>query len=152
MFQRSIYPTSEYHDQVETVLEMALLAEMISAEQLHAIIQVDFEDIVLLDIRTSTEQQDNIIPGATLYPCAHDLQDRSNLVPFTDHFARTFNRDFFDLDKRYILICRTGPRAGIALKIMLEHGFQACELLGGIQEWQSKGFPLENRSIKQTIH
>ncbi len=152
MFHQHSLPVSKPHEQARSILKTALSAEMISVEQLHGILTAGFEELVLLDIRTTVEQREMLIPGSTLYPCPHDLENRANLTPFRTHFTRTFNRHLFDGDTAHILICRTGPRAGIALEWMLKNGFRACELLGGIQEWQWKGLPLQRPSTVGTLH
>lgn len=123
----------------EHILEKALESEIISAEQLHTLIQSPPPNLIWLDIRTPIEQKQGIIPGSTLFPCDHNLQNLEDTTIFTESFCKKFMPETFDTEKCYILICRTGPRTGIALEIFLRHNLPACELLGGITEWQRLG-------------
>ncbi len=125
-----------------TILERAMDTEMISAQQLHDLCIACPPGVVLLDIRAEEEQRDGIIPGSTLFPCDHDLQNRENKTIFTRCFLQRFDPARFDENNKHILICRSGPRAAIALNTFLEHDLPGCELLGGILEWQRCGLSL----------
>ncbi|MBF0272840.1 MAG: hemerythrin domain-containing protein [Magnetococcales bacterium] len=124
------------------ILEKALFNEMISAAQLQRIIDMAPPEVVLLDLRTETEHREGIISGSRLYPCDHNLIDRQDTEPFRRSFEATFSPEQFNPDHWYVLICRSGPRAAIALEIMQQHDLKTCELVGGIQEWTRQGFPL----------
>lgn len=127
---------------VEKIIEKAVFNEMISVEQLHAIITSRPENLMLLDIRCASEQREGIIPGSYLFPNDHNLADRKDMSLFRQCFHRLFHPEKFNPDLRYILICRSGPRTEIALQAFLDHGFAACELIGGILEWMRQGFAL----------
>ncbi|WP_130470129.1 bacteriohemerythrin [Candidatus Magnetaquicoccus inordinatus] len=127
------------------ITEKALFNEMISAEQLKRIIELSASNAVLLDLRTVSEQEEGIIPGSQLYPCAHNLLNRQDTEPFRRSFSARFAPEQFDSEQWYILICRSGPRAAIALEAFQEHDLPACELIGGIQEWLRQGFSLVDR-------
>lgn len=129
-------------EEIEEIIEKALFNEMISVEQLHAVITNDPHRLVLLDLRCQTEHREGIIAGSTLFPNDHNLKDRKDTRIFRQCFEKTFQPDKFDMDLRYVLICRSGPRTEIALEAFLENGFSACELIGGVLEWTRQGFPL----------
>lgn len=120
----------------------ALFNEMISVEQLHRIVQAPPPEAVLLDLRTPVEQREGVIPGSVLLPCDHNLENRQDTEPFRRSFDRLFDPLRFDREKWYILICRSGPRTAIALPYFLDHGLQACELIGGVMEWTRQGHEL----------
>jgi rhodanese-related sulfurtransferase len=126
----------------EQTLTRAMDTEMISAEQLRLLSEADIPSVVSLDIRSDMEIMEGIIPRSTLFPCDHDQVDRKNTAIFSRCFHEHFKPENFDSDNQYILICRTGHRTAIALDVMLRHGLQCCELLGGIVEWKRLGFPL----------
>ena len=126
----------------EQILEKALDTEMISAAQLRELLALRPARLVLLDIRTESEHLKGIIPGAALFPCDHNLQNLEDISVFDKSFHGRFDPEKFDPAQRYVLICRTGPRTAVALNTFLNHDLMACELLGGITEWQRQGFPL----------
>ncbi|MBF8274389.1 MAG: Rhodanese domain protein [Magnetococcales bacterium] len=120
--------------EAEKILQRSLSNEMISPEQLHTIITHAPRDLVLLDIRCQVEYREGIIPGALLFPNDHNLENREDTSIFRQCFECLFKPEKFDSAMRYILICRSGPRTEIALEAFLEHGFSACELVGGMLE------------------
>lgn len=124
------------------VLDKALFNEMISVDQLHLVVEAAPEGTVILDIRTGIEHREGVIPGARLFPCDHNLENRQDLDPFKISFAALFDPGRFDPTLRYILICRSGPRTEIALEAFLDGGLKACELIGGVEEWKRQGYPL----------
>lgn len=127
----------------ERMLEKALESEMISAEQLHLLNQAKLPNVVLLDVRTPIEHRQGMIPGSVRFPCDHDLENLENTTIFTKSFHEKFHPEAFDPKQHYVLICRTGPRTEIALETFLHHGLSACELLGGVTEWQRLGLATE---------
>ncbi|MBF0371220.1 MAG: hemerythrin domain-containing protein [Magnetococcales bacterium] len=124
------------------IVHKALFNEMISAGQLHQVVAAPPGNVVLIDLRTETEQLEGIIPGSHLYPCDHNLENRQDTGPFEACFGATFDADRFDADKWYVLICRSGPRTEIALEKFLDEGLKACELIGGIEEWKRQNYPV----------
>ncbi|MBF0161629.1 MAG: hypothetical protein HQL88_05000 [Magnetococcales bacterium] len=127
----------------EQILEKALESEMISVEQLHHLLQARPPRVVLLDVRTAQEHRLGVIPGSRMLPCDHDLDNLENMAIFSDSFRERFRPEQFDPADRHILVCRTGPRTAVALAAFLQHDLPACEVLGGITEWQRKGLPLQ---------
>jgi hemerythrin-like metal-binding protein len=126
----------------QKIIDTALFNEIVSASQLKQIITLAPPDAVLVDLRTDIEQQEGIIPGSHLYPCDHNLENRQDTKLFQDSFSAKFNPDQFDSSKRFFLICRSGPRTGIALEAFLENDLMACELIGGVEEWMRQDFTL----------
>ncbi|MBF0461646.1 MAG: hypothetical protein HQL87_09640 [Magnetococcales bacterium] len=126
-----------------SILERAMATGMISAQQLHHLLHASLPRVVLLDVRTPVEHQQGIIPGSVLFPCDHDLSSVKNMAIFTKSFGEKFRPEAFDPTCHYVLICRTGPRMAVALEIFLRHHFTACELLGGVTEWQRQGLALQ---------
>ncbi|MBF0185853.1 MAG: bacteriohemerythrin [Magnetococcales bacterium] len=124
------------------ISERALFNEMIAADQLQRLIDLSASNVVLLDLRTESEQEEGIIWGSRLFPCDHNLINRQDTEPFRRSFNARFKPDLFDPDLWYVLICRSGPRAAIALEQFQQHNLQACELIGGIQEWLRQALPL----------
>ncbi|MBF0631280.1 MAG: rhodanese-like domain-containing protein [Magnetococcales bacterium] len=127
---------------VNQIIEKSLFNEMISVEQLHTVITAEPDSVVLLDIRCPQEHHEGIIPGSWLFPNEHNLDNRNDTGIFRNSFKRLFKPEKFDADRRYVLVCRSGPRTEIALETFLEHGFSACELIGGVMEWTRMGYPL----------
>ncbi|MBF0445483.1 MAG: rhodanese-like domain-containing protein [Magnetococcales bacterium] len=128
--------------ETQNIIDTALFNEIVSASQLKQIITTAPADAVLVDLRTPIEQQEGIIPKSHLFSCDHNLENRQDTTLFRESFSTKFNSDHFDSSKRYFLICRSGPRTGIALEIFLENNLQACELIGGIEEWKRQDFPI----------
>ncbi|MEO5365515.1 MAG: bacteriohemerythrin [Magnetococcus sp. WYHC-3] len=129
-------------EETREVLDRAVFNEMISADQLRMIVDAARPDTVIVDLRTATEQAEGIIPCSVLFPCDHNLDNRADTGPFTRSFTRRFDATLLDADKRYVLVCRSGPRAEIALEAFLEQGLKACELIGGMVEWQHQNHPV----------
>ncbi|MBF0294259.1 MAG: hemerythrin domain-containing protein [Magnetococcales bacterium] len=129
---------------VETraITEKALFNEMISARDLHRALELGHGGMVLVDLRTGIEQNAGIIRSSLLMPCDHNLVDRQDTAPFRRSFSAQFDPGQFAADAPHVLICRSGPRAAIALEAFQESNLKACELIGGIQEWTRQGYPL----------
>lgn len=130
------------------ILEKSLESEMIAVAQLDILNQAKLPGVVLLDVRTTIEHRQGVIPGSVLFPCDHDLENLENTTVFTKSFHKNFHPEAFDQELQYILICRTGPRTAIALETFLQHGFSACELLGGVTEWQHLGLALQSPDLQ----
>ena len=89
----------------------------------------DQPDFVLLDIRMAPEIKAGHIPGTD----ALDFYSPS----FHDNLAE------LDHDVTYLVYCRTGRRTAETRVEMIELGFERIyELAGGIQAWESLGYPV----------
>ncbi|MBF0621442.1 MAG: rhodanese-like domain-containing protein [Magnetococcales bacterium] len=131
-------------NEAEEIMEKALFNEMISAEQLDRIVALRPDNVVILDIRTDMEHKEGIIPGAQLFPCAHNLENRQDTSIFSESFGKQFDASLFSKDSQYILICRSGPRTEIAVEVFLEQELEACELIGGVMEWKRQGYAIDS--------
>nr|CRH06820.1 conserved protein of unknown function [Include Rhodanese-like domain] [Candidatus Magnetococcus massalia] len=131
---------------LNSILEKAFFSEMISADQLSQVVQAVPDDVVILDIRTEIEFAEGMLPGSVKYPFDHNLEDRSDTKPFENDFFARCKPDTLDSDKRYILVCRTGPRTEIAIEAFTEAGLEACELVGGILGWREQGLAIVDGS------
>ncbi|QKS70513.1 rhodanese-like domain-containing protein [Paenalkalicoccus suaedae] len=81
---------------------------------------LDHKDAVILDVREVEEVQAGRIEGSTHIPLG--------LLEFRLH----------ELDKLkpHIVVCRSGARSGRATAYLTEQGFDATNMVGGMNEWQ----------------
>lgn len=45
-------------------------------------------------------------------------------------------------DRQIVAVCRSGGRSGAATKALIEQGFDAINLEGGMQSWEASGLPV----------
>jgi len=115
-------------EEVETV-------ETIEAEQVEAIqfgdIQVsDLEqvmsenpDLILLDVRTQMENDEDAIPNSIVIP-VQELEQRI---------------DELNKEETYLVYCRSGNRSGQAMGILKDQGFtKLYHMLGGMIEYRKQ--------------
>ncbi len=89
-----------------------------------------YPDLVVLDVRRQEEYDSGHIEGAVLIPHM-ELDGR------IEELAGHENHEI-------IVYCRTGVRSVIASEILDSHNFtKVYNMLGGIQAWQSAGYPVE---------
>lgn len=94
-----------------------------ASEELHN------ESVIVLDVRTKEEYANGHIEGSFNI----DIRQPSFLEEI----------DALPKDKKCIVYCQSGGRAGVALETMKKHGFKSvCNLKGGIMEWKEKGMPI----------
>lgn len=99
----------------------------ISAETLHQMIS-GTSGLLLLDVRSIREYEDNHINGSINIPVA-DLRTRSGELP---------------RDKPIILMCSSGNRSSLGCSILLQHGFtKVVNLAGGMTAYSSAGYARE---------
>ena len=94
----------------------------IDVNQLQAKMQAD-SNLVILDVRTEGEFNgpQGRIDGAILIPVG-ELESRiAELQPYKD--------------KEIVVYCRSGNRSRTGTKILLDHGYNAVNVLGGILAW-----------------
>ncbi len=86
----------------------------------------DSADVVLLDVRTEGEFSGELghLPDAVLIP----IQELDDRIEELDKFR----------GKEIIVYCRSGNRSGIGTEMLIEHGFKAYNMLGGMIEWNEK--------------
>lgn len=85
------------------------------------------DDVLILDVRENDEYAAGHIPGATLVPLGQ-LASRLNELP---------------RDKTIVAVCRSGNRSGQATQLLLQNGFDAHNMQGGMNAWQQAGFEVE---------
>ena len=80
-------------------------------------------NILLLDVRTETEFEGPLshIAGAVLLPI-QELEQRVDEL--NEH-----------KEKEIIVICRSGNRSQTGTRILISHGFNAVNMLGGMKAW-----------------
>jgi rhodanese-related sulfurtransferase len=89
-------------------------------------------DLYILDIRQPEEYTSGWIANARNLNYSDPL--------FRERVAA------LDRTKRYIIYCRRGMRASVALEIMRECGFlEVYSIRGGIEHWQARGFPIRQQ-------
>jgi len=81
-------------------------------------------DAVILDVRTTDEWNDGIIPGAINI----DIYKGQGFITALEEL---------DKSKTYYVYCRSGARSAQACNIMNQLGFEkALNLTGGIMQWE----------------
>ena len=80
-------------------------------------------NILLLDVRTATEFDGPLshIAGAVLLPI-QELEQRVDEL--NEH-----------KEKEIIVICRSGNRSKTGTRILISHGFNAINMMGGMKAW-----------------
>ena len=80
-------------------------------------------NILLLDVRTATEFEGPLshIAGAVLLP----IQELDQRVDELNEHK----------EKEIIVICRSGNRSQTGTRILISHGFNAVNMLGGMKAW-----------------
>ena len=84
-------------------------------------------DFVLLDVREADEWEAGRIPGAVWIPLG-DLERARMEIP---------------INKPVACICRMGGHSAKATEELLGWGFDAANLVGGMQAWAAAGLPVE---------
>jgi rhodanese-related sulfurtransferase len=90
---------------------------------------------LLLDVRENNEWEAGRASAATHLPL--------NDVP--DHL------DEFSKERLIVCVCRSGARSGRATKLLVEQGFDAVNLEGGMLAWNAEGEPLVGSVDEPTI-
>jgi len=86
--------------------------------------------LVVLDVRTPAEFAEGHVPGAINVPHDEVAQRLDELAPLRD--------------KDVVVYCKSGRRAGLALKVLGEHGYtRLAHLSGDMQGWTAAGRPVE---------
>jgi len=101
-----------------------------SAGTLPAFVSVDeahqmYEDgTFVLDVRTQEEWNDYHAPNTTLIPL-DELPSRVNELP---------------KDQPIVVVCRSGNRSQSGRDILLQAGFNATSMAGGLNAWRESGY------------
>jgi rhodanese-related sulfurtransferase len=94
-------------------------------------------DFVIIDVRTAAEFDAGYIAGAIN----------------VDYESAQFTADIgkIDMNKQYLVYCRTGVRGEAATQIMLSLGFKQVQNMdGGITAWIEAGYPVITPTIIST--
>ena len=89
-----------------------------------AIMLLNNDDYYFLDVRTLKEHENISIPSTDCIP-VQEIEERMDEL-----------NDY--RDKKIIVYCRSGNRSGIATKILSENGFNALNMIGGMNGWKGK--------------
>lgn len=95
------------------------------------------QGIKVLDVREPGEFLSGTIEGALNVPRgvlepAADLEYAGANIALRDH-----------RDDAWLVVCRSGGRAALATQVLSEMGFtKVSNLLGGMEAWQSSGYPV----------
>lgn len=82
------------------------------------------ENSVIIDVRTTAEIAEGIIPGASVFADVNGAAFEASIAPL-------------DTSKSYIVYCRSGARSSKAADIMLSKGFKnVYNLTGGVLNWK----------------
>lgn len=81
---------------------------------------------LLLDVREDGEWQAGHAPDAVHLPMGQ-LPARADELPN---------------DRRIVAVCRSGGRSAAVTKALVNAGFDAVNLVGGMQAWQASGQPV----------
>jgi phage shock protein E len=82
---------------------------------------------LLLDIRTDEEFKIDHITGSTFIP----------FLNFTQYLLKISELTNGSKDCPIVLYCRTGRRAGIVKKVLLQEGYTQVTNMGGLKDWRS---------------
>jgi len=98
----------------------------VSVDDVSAMLK-DKNKYFLLDVRTQEEYDDGFIENSILIPVT-ELESRLSEVPS---------------DKPIIVYCRSGNRSLKAADLLIENKYSPVyNMLGGINEWIKKGYPV----------
>lgn len=100
------------------------LANEISVDKAYEMYQAG---TFVLDVRTQEEWDEYHAPNTTLIPL-DELPNRLNELP---------------KDREIVVVCRSGNRSQEGRDILLNAGFNATSMTGGLKEWYAKGYPIE---------
>lgn len=99
------------------------LPTFVSVDEAH---QMYTEGTFVLDVRTPEEWNEFHAPNTTLIPL-DDLAARVNELP---------------KDRPIVVVCRSGNRSQTGRDILLQAGFNATSMNGGLNEWRDTGYPV----------
>ena len=100
------------------------LPAFVSADEAYKLYQ---EGTFVLDVRTPEEWDEYHAPNTTLIPL-DELASRVNELP---------------KDQPIVVVCRSGNRSQTGRDILLQAGFDATSMNGGLKDWSARGYPIE---------
>lgn len=87
------------------------------------------EDVVFLDVRTAPEYAASHAPGAIHIPVGQVARRLDELQPHKD--------------RRILVYCLSGHRAGAATRVLKDHGFEKAENAGSLGAIRRAGVEIE---------
>ena len=98
----------------------------ISVGEVRTMVDNEDESVLLLDVRTLEEYYGDLghLPASTLMP---HYEVESRIAELSEH-----------KDKKIIAYCRSGRRSAIATRILIENGFDAYNMVGGMKKWKEE--------------
>ncbi len=118
----------------ELLAEVRAEIDRLSPAAAHAAAQ---DGDLLIDIRPLEQRRrDGLVPGAAIV-------QRNVLEWRLDPQGEHRNPDLARPDRRIILICDEGYQSSLAAATLRRFGLDACDVIGGVQEWKATGLPLE---------
>jgi rhodanese-related sulfurtransferase len=118
----------------ELLAEARAEIDRLSPAEAHAAAQ---DGAVLVDIRPLEQRRrDGLIPGAALV-------ERNVLEWRLDPDGEHRNPALAHRDRRVILICDEGYQSSLAAATLRRFDLDACDVIGGVQDWKAAGLPLE---------
>ena len=100
------------------------LAREVNVDEAYQMYQ---DGVFVLDVRTQEEWDEYHAPNTTLIPL-DQLPARLSELP---------------KDREILVVCRSGNRSQQGRDILLNVGFTATSMAGGLSEWYAKGYPIE---------
>jgi rhodanese-related sulfurtransferase len=95
--------------------------EIITTEELEQLLK-EGKELELVDVREDEEVEQGMIPGAK--------HIRMGDIPA--------NMDYFNEEKEYIFICRSGRRSENVCYYMQDQGYKVRNMAGGMLEWKGE--------------
>jgi len=80
------------------------------------------DEYIFLDVRTLSEHSAKAIPNSPVIP----VQELENRVSELKKYK----------DKKIVVYCRSGNRSKRGTEILINHGFDAVNLAGGMNKWK----------------
>jgi len=88
---------------------------------------------LVIDVRQPNEYRSGHIAGAKLIPL-NELRSRMKKLP---------------LSKEIVCVCASGNRSRSATRILIEAGFDATNMKGGMHAWRGSKFPVKKGDAVQ---
>jgi rhodanese-related sulfurtransferase len=118
---------SYVHRQLASEAEVAFLAVSDDYTPSQVWQLLSDENVQLIDVRQTDEHEAGHIAGSRLIELA-DLPVQAATI---------------DRDRPVILYCRSGARSEMATEALLQAGYDAHNMSGGMLEWQAAGLEME---------
>lgn len=99
------------------------------------------EDMLLVDVRESSEHEQGHLPGARLIP--RGILEAAADPEYSKHVPELANAR----DREVVLYCATGGRSAMAAAVLQMMGFKnVISLNGGFEDWSKAGKPVTSEA------